>query len=258
MEKLNLRSLKLLVGAHEKREEGLCAMEAVAWLAGEPHSDAPVCACPVVTKYVIGLNDKFNDNERKLLKPYLKRIIGTRDGNAVKRAEILALNVVTRVAPYAIEIKFPKDAEKMRAATNLENAKAAAAAATDSAAYAATAADAAYAAYTADLAAATAADAAYAAADSAADAVVATYAAADSARSATTAYATAATAAYATAAAATTVSTTAYATAASAAAYAAYATATATAATTAYDATAIRSKIVKAALQSLDEILKVK
>ena len=35
-------------GSHTTFAQGLCAMEAVAWLAGEKHSDRPSCTCPVI------------------------------------------------------------------------------------------------------------------------------------------------------------------------------------------------------------------
>jgi hypothetical protein len=167
-----LETLTLKQGSHVDREKGMCAMEAVAWLANEPHSDAPKCACPVITKFVIRLNDRWSSEERQLLKPYLPRILNTRDGNALKRAEILAMTVCTKITPHAIELcGFPKHAEKMRKATTLKEAELAAkeakTAAADDAAYAA--ADAAYAAADAAYAAA----AAYAADDAAADAAAA-------------------------------------------------------------------------------------
>lgn len=34
-----LETLTILKGSHTTREQGLCVMEAVAWFAGEPHSD---------------------------------------------------------------------------------------------------------------------------------------------------------------------------------------------------------------------------
>jgi hypothetical protein len=37
-------------GSHDRREDGMCLMEAVAFLAGERHSDRPVCACPVLSR----------------------------------------------------------------------------------------------------------------------------------------------------------------------------------------------------------------
>lgn len=40
---LDLDTLVFAKGAHETRGAELCMMEAVAWVACEPHSDAPVC-----------------------------------------------------------------------------------------------------------------------------------------------------------------------------------------------------------------------
>ena len=42
-----LGPLSLEKGAH-KRGSGMCAMEAAAYIAGEPHSDHPVCVSPVI------------------------------------------------------------------------------------------------------------------------------------------------------------------------------------------------------------------
>lgn len=40
-------ALPLKAGGHSSREDGLCAMEMVAYLAGAPHSASPPCACPI-------------------------------------------------------------------------------------------------------------------------------------------------------------------------------------------------------------------
>jgi hypothetical protein len=59
-------------------EADVCAMQAVAWLAGEPNTDSPLCACPVIRRYVIRLNDsRLFSRHRDLLKPYAIRIVGT-------------------------------------------------------------------------------------------------------------------------------------------------------------------------------------
>ena len=72
-------TMTLTKGPHAEREAGMCAMEAVAWLAGEPHSDAPQCACPIIARLVINANDNWDDETRnRLLKPLLHKIIGTR------------------------------------------------------------------------------------------------------------------------------------------------------------------------------------
>ena len=70
-------------GAHDRRDDGMCAMEMVAWLAGEAHSDEPSCACPVIASYVRALNDLLpDDGERtRLLRPLVPKFVNTR-GNA--------------------------------------------------------------------------------------------------------------------------------------------------------------------------------
>ena len=76
----NLQELavfKLVKGRHESAEKGLCAMEAVAWLEGLPHSDHPACTCPVIAAYVRELNDRLPGAQRQRLIPYLPRLVGT-------------------------------------------------------------------------------------------------------------------------------------------------------------------------------------
>jgi hypothetical protein len=50
-------------GAHEEGSGSLCAMEMVAYMEREPHSDAPKCTCPVLASYVRTLNDNMSDGE---------------------------------------------------------------------------------------------------------------------------------------------------------------------------------------------------
>ncbi len=71
--------------ARGKHDEGeaMCAMEAVAWLAGEPWSDAPQCASPVIAAFVRSWNDALPDADRaRLLLPLLPDVIGTRTTDA--------------------------------------------------------------------------------------------------------------------------------------------------------------------------------
>ena len=67
-------------GGHTSIDEGMCVMEAVAYVAGEPWSDAPQCACPVITRFMVGWNDGLPDNDARdrLLKPLIPMIVGTR------------------------------------------------------------------------------------------------------------------------------------------------------------------------------------
>ena len=65
-------------GAHDEDSGALCAMEAVAWIAGEPWSDAPQCASPVISQFMRSWNDALPDADRtRVLVPLLPEIIGT-------------------------------------------------------------------------------------------------------------------------------------------------------------------------------------
>ena len=73
-----LGTITLLSGAH-KRGTGMCAMEAAAYLAGEPHSDHPECVSPVIASFMRSWNDGMrSDAERELLKPWVVKVLHTR------------------------------------------------------------------------------------------------------------------------------------------------------------------------------------
>ena len=93
-----LESYHLLHGAHKSFEEGMCAMEFVAWLADETHSDAPWCACPVLGAFVRVWNDSLNDVDRdRLLKPLIPRLVGSRSTPEVEhQRSYLALDWLIR------------------------------------------------------------------------------------------------------------------------------------------------------------------
>ena len=62
-------------------------MEAVAWLAGEAHSDHPACVCPVLGAFVRSWNDSLDDAMRQKLKPFIPRMVSTStDGRSEERA----------------------------------------------------------------------------------------------------------------------------------------------------------------------------
>jgi hypothetical protein len=183
-----LADITLEYGSHGSRKAGMCAMEAVAFLANEPHSDAPKCACPVVASLIRRFNDRLPDDETRtrLLRPLLVKLVGSRSTPEVerKRAYLAADWAVRECTPLALEsAKLTDEAAKLRALPPLVDAesarvgkeaaraarkvawdKYASASASAASAYAADAADAAYAAYaSASAYAADAADAAYAA-----------------------------------------------------------------------------------------------
>ena len=95
-----LETITLKSGSHATREEGVCAMEAVAWLAGEPHSDAPECASPVIGAFLRSWNDALPTDEgrQRLLRPLLPLVIGTRADNATELwRSYMALDWLVRV-----------------------------------------------------------------------------------------------------------------------------------------------------------------
>ena len=161
MTTIDLEELVLEDGAHSKREDGVCLMEAVAWFAGERHSDKPKCACPVLSAYGRTLNDRMLEVERnRFLKQLIPLLVGTRSTPVVElaRAEYLIRETTRRILPIAMDaVGLREEAKRLRALPDDLRPYADAAAYTARAA--ARAAEAAYAAH----AAARAAEAAYAA-----------------------------------------------------------------------------------------------
>lgn len=72
-------------------------MSFVALLAGERHTDRPSTACPVITAFVIKINDAIDCDTRQGLKPLAHDIIGTNDGRSRDRAWFLARTCVNDV-----------------------------------------------------------------------------------------------------------------------------------------------------------------
>ena len=83
---IGLEGIDLRSGAHNNRMAGVCAMEAVAWMAGEPHSDHPACACPVIGAFMRSWNDALPDDamRTRLLRPLIPILAGSRSNKAVE------------------------------------------------------------------------------------------------------------------------------------------------------------------------------
>jgi hypothetical protein len=93
-------------GAHPDRDGGMCAMEMVAWLAGEEHSDEPQCACPVVAAFVRAANDAMSDHLRnRVLRPLVPQLVNTRGGPDTERARgyLVVDALVRRLLPLWLE-----------------------------------------------------------------------------------------------------------------------------------------------------------
>ena len=90
-------TITLARGAHEDRSDGLCLLEAVAWFAGESHSDHPACVSPVVAAYGRHLNDVLPDESRRLLIPFIPAMSHTAGDGLDKARGYLALDWLIRV-----------------------------------------------------------------------------------------------------------------------------------------------------------------
>jgi len=95
-----LASVPLRSGSHGSVEEGMCAMEAVAFVAGEAHTDTPACACPVIAAFMRRWNDGLPDGARRdlYLKRFIPRLVGSLGPLVVaERRSYLALDWLIRV-----------------------------------------------------------------------------------------------------------------------------------------------------------------
>ena len=83
-------------GAHFTFDEGHCAMEVVAWLAGLGNTDAPECVSPVLQKFTIDLNDSWDDEQRQKLVRFLPRMVDTNGDGQDEARSYLALDWLIR------------------------------------------------------------------------------------------------------------------------------------------------------------------
>jgi hypothetical protein len=119
-----LRAARLGSGGHQPPAGPpyvLCAMEAEAYVAGEPWSDRPACACPVIGTFLREWNDSLpSDEERaRWLGPLRGITVGTRSTREVEiRRSWMALDWLVREhAPafLALTPKLREHADALRA-----------------------------------------------------------------------------------------------------------------------------------------------
>jgi len=92
-------SWSLKSGAHSP-DSTFCVMEAVAFVAGEPWSDHPECACPIISSFLRSWNDSLpSDAERdRLLKPLIPELVNTRRTKKIELARgLMAADWLIRV-----------------------------------------------------------------------------------------------------------------------------------------------------------------
>lgn len=92
------RITTLYSGKHDPNGK-MCAMEAVAFVYGEPWSDHPACACPVISTFIRSWNDALPDDERNaLILPLIAKLGNTRGSKALEgRRSLMAADWLVRV-----------------------------------------------------------------------------------------------------------------------------------------------------------------
>ena len=127
-----LDTLTLLEGSHDGADTAqMCVMEAVAYVAGEPWSDHPACACPVISAFLRSWNDSLRTDEDRdrLLKPLVLQLIDTKSTQEVEeKRSYLALDWIVRVftpkwldlvpslAPHSLALRSLEDIADMAGA----------------------------------------------------------------------------------------------------------------------------------------------
>jgi hypothetical protein len=119
---IEIETLRLRSGGHRSPEDGMCVMEAVAYVAGEPHSDHPECACPIISAFLRRWNDDLDDEGRQKLKPYIRKLVGTRSTKAIEQKRgLLVADWLLRVhTPAWLDLAGLKEqGDKIRALPEL-------------------------------------------------------------------------------------------------------------------------------------------
>lgn len=95
---LDLEQIHLDRGSHNTPGDGHCVMEVVAMLAGEPFTDHPECASPVVSAFLRNWNDVLDDDTRQTLKQHIPRLVNSKGTAAQEeRRAWMALDWLVRV-----------------------------------------------------------------------------------------------------------------------------------------------------------------
>src|SRR5919109_5185322 len=78
------QTVRLARGRHRSPRLGACVMELASMLAGEPFSDRPATASPVIGAFLRTYNDGIDDERRQDLYPLAALIVGTAAGRRVE------------------------------------------------------------------------------------------------------------------------------------------------------------------------------
>jgi hypothetical protein len=80
------QTVRLCRGKHSSPAQGVCVMELTSMLAGEPFSDRPACADPVIGGFLRAYNDSVDRERRQDLYEVASLVVGSSAGAEVERA----------------------------------------------------------------------------------------------------------------------------------------------------------------------------
>lgn len=104
-------------GEHDSPEDGLCLMEAVAFMNGLAHTDQPPCVSPVLGCFGRNLNDALPQDTRQQLVPFIPLLSGTAGDGKDEERSYLALDWLIRTwLPAWLELSAEcrEDAARLR------------------------------------------------------------------------------------------------------------------------------------------------
>lgn len=104
-----LDTISLNSGSHSTFKQGHCAMEVVAWLTNEKHTDLPVCVNSTLARIIQSWNDGIRTTEQRseVLKPLLLPTMGTAGPGTLSTSEIserIHQHQEKTVLPYLFQI----------------------------------------------------------------------------------------------------------------------------------------------------------
>ncbi len=82
------QTVQISRGRHASASSGACVMELASMLAGERFSDRPRSVDPVIAALLRAINDRLDDQRRRLLYPYAAAAVGTSGPEAVRLARL--------------------------------------------------------------------------------------------------------------------------------------------------------------------------
>lgn len=112
-------------GAHASADEGTCLLEAVAFMAGEPHSDRPMCVCPVLAAFARTLNDSFRSDVERTdkLSQFIPRLVQTNRGPDIGRVRLNYIldHVLRIVVPNYLDASGHSGSDEIRTSERISD-----------------------------------------------------------------------------------------------------------------------------------------